>query len=65
MDQLLVKGQDIKQRWQMSPGFKRQTRGRLICAPKKVNIYNDSVYKDECHKLYYITKIPYKINDNK
>jgi hypothetical protein len=28
----------------------------LICATNKINIYNDSVYRDECHNLYYITK---------
>jgi hypothetical protein len=33
--------------------------------PDKINTYNDSVYRDECHKLYYITKMPYKISDNK
>jgi hypothetical protein len=37
----------------------------LICASKKTNTYNDSVYRDKCHKLYYITEMFYKINDNK
>jgi hypothetical protein len=40
----------------VTPEFKRQTRVRLICAPNKINTYNDSVYRDECHNIYYITK---------
>jgi hypothetical protein len=40
----------------ITSGFKGQTRMCLICAPKKINKYNDSVYRDECHKLYYIMK---------
>jgi hypothetical protein len=49
----------------VTPGFKGQTWVRLIRAPIKINTYNDSVYRDECHNLYYITKISYKITDNK
>jgi hypothetical protein len=38
---------------------------RLICPPNKNNTYNDSAYRDKCHKLYYITKMSYNIADNK
>jgi hypothetical protein len=39
---------------------------RLICVPKKNNTYNDQVYKDKCHRYYYIAEVSYKkINDNK
>jgi hypothetical protein len=31
----------------------------------KLHTYNDSVYRDECYNLYYITRRAYKINDNK
>jgi hypothetical protein len=33
--------------------------------PKKNNTYNDQVYRDKCHKHYYIAEVSYtKINDN-
>jgi hypothetical protein len=31
----------------------------------EIHTYNDSVYRDECHKLYYITRMSYKIANNK
>jgi hypothetical protein len=49
----------------VTPGFKGQTRVCLICVPNKINTYNDSVYSDECHKLYYIIKMYYSITYNK
>jgi hypothetical protein len=33
---------------------------RLICALKKNNTYNDQVYRDKCHKHYYIVEVSYK-----
>jgi hypothetical protein len=30
----------------------------------KIHTYNDSVYRDECHKLYYIARMSYKIAEN-
>jgi hypothetical protein len=45
----------------VTPGFKGQSRVRLICAPRKNITYNDKVYRDKCHKYhkchYYITKV--------
>jgi hypothetical protein len=41
-------------------GFKERTRVRLICAPMKNKTYNDQVYRDKCHKLYYIVEMSYK-----
>jgi hypothetical protein len=49
----------------VTPGFKWQTQECLIYAPIKINTYNDSLYRDECHNIYYITKMSYKLNDNK
>jgi hypothetical protein len=46
-------------------GFRGKTRVCLICAPKKTNTYNDSVYRDKYHKLYYIVEMSYKITNNK
>jgi hypothetical protein len=37
------------------------TYGRQI----KLHTYNDSMYKDKCYNLYYITRISYKIIDIK
>jgi hypothetical protein len=31
----------------------------------KIHTYNDSVYRDKRHNLYYITKMSYKVVDNK
>jgi hypothetical protein len=36
-----------------------------ICPSNKINTYNNSVYIDEYHNLYYITKKSYKIINNK
>jgi hypothetical protein len=42
----------------VTPGFKGESRVRLICAPKKNITYNDKVYRDKCHKYhYYIAKV--------
>jgi hypothetical protein len=31
----------------------------------KFQIYNDLIYRDECHNPYYITRMSYKITDDK
>jgi hypothetical protein len=49
----------------VTPEFEGQTRVHLIYAQNKINTYNDSVYRDECHKHYYVTKMSYNITDNK
>jgi hypothetical protein len=49
----------------VTPVFEGQTRVRLIYAPNKINTYNDSMYRDECQKHYYVTKMSYNITDNK
>jgi hypothetical protein len=45
----------------VTPGFKGQSRVRLIYAPKKNITYNDKVYRDKCHKYhkchYYIAEV--------
>jgi hypothetical protein len=43
----------------VTPGFKEYSRVHLICAPKK-NTYNEQVYRDKCHKYYYIVEVSYK-----
>jgi hypothetical protein len=32
-----------------------------MCVRIKFYTYDDSVYSSQCHKLYYITKMSYKI----
>jgi hypothetical protein len=45
----------------VTPGFKAQSRVRLICAPRKNNTYNNRVHIDKCHKYekctYYIAEV--------
>jgi hypothetical protein len=43
----------------------RANPGASHMCTNKINTNNDSVYRDECHNLYYITKMSYKIVDNK
>jgi hypothetical protein len=31
----------------------------------KTHTYNEAVYRGECHNIYYITRMSYKIADNK
>jgi hypothetical protein len=50
------------------PKYLEMAQGHIslsICAPKKNNTYNDQVYRDKCHKCYYIAEMSYIINDNK
>jgi hypothetical protein len=32
---------------------------------RKLHTYNDLVYRDECHNHYYITRMSYKVTNNK
>jgi hypothetical protein len=36
-----------------------------MCAKIKYHTYNDSMYRDECHNLHYMTRNSCKITDNK
>jgi hypothetical protein len=49
----------------VTPGFKGKYR--CISYMRQIKMYtdNDSVYREECHQLYYITRISYKITDSK
>jgi hypothetical protein len=37
----------------------------LIFAQIKYHTYNDSMYRDECHNIYYITRMSYNIIDDR
>jgi hypothetical protein len=47
------------------PNLRANSDASHMCARNKIHTYNKSVYRYECHKLYYITRMSYKITDNK
>jgi hypothetical protein len=49
----------------VTTGFKGKSGCVSNMRQIEIHAYNDSVYRDECHKLYFITRISYKITDNK
>jgi hypothetical protein len=48
--------------------FTSEFKGNPVCVSyvrqQKIHTYSDSMYRDECHNLYYIMKIS-KITNNK
>jgi hypothetical protein len=46
----------------VTPEFKGKPGYVSYVRQIKVHTYNNSVYRDECHNLYYITRMCYKIN---
>jgi hypothetical protein len=44
----------------VTPGFKGKSRCISYVRQIKIYTYNDSVYRDKRHQLYYITRISYK-----
>jgi hypothetical protein len=49
----------------VTPGFKGKPRHVSYVRQIEIDTYNNSMYRDECHKLYYITRMSYKIANNK
>jgi hypothetical protein len=47
------------------PDLRTNAYASHMCAKIKYHTYNDSWYRDECHNLYYITRMYYKIIGNK
>jgi hypothetical protein len=47
------------------PDLKTNPDVSYICAKIKFYTYNDSVYRDKCHNLYFITRMFYKLTDDK
>jgi hypothetical protein len=47
------------------PDLRTNPDASHMCAKIKFHTYNDSVYRDKCHNLYYIMRMSYKITDNK
>jgi hypothetical protein len=49
----------------VTPVFKAKSRYISYVRYNQVHTYNDSVYRDEYHNLYYITRMYYKIANDK
>jgi hypothetical protein len=47
------------------PNLRANPDASHMCAKIKYHTYNDSKYEVECHSLYYLTRLSYKITDNK
>jgi hypothetical protein len=43
----------------VTPRFKGKSKRISYVRQNKIHTYNDSVYRDECHNLYYITRMSY------
>jgi hypothetical protein len=48
----------------VTPGFKGKPGCISYVRQIEIHTYNDSVYRDKFHKLYYIMRMCYKIADN-
>jgi hypothetical protein len=49
----------------VTPGFKGKPGCVSYVRQIEIHTYNDSVYRDKCHKFYYITIMSYNITDYK
>jgi hypothetical protein len=49
----------------VTPQFKGKSRCISYTRQIEIHTCNKSVYRDECHQPYYITRMSYKITDNR